>query len=71
MSWCVVVRRAVPPAVERVVRVLGPFGSTDEAHDWMRNQGVNHLQHHYELCELESPAQPAEPAPDEELGRRA
>jgi hypothetical protein len=54
-SWCVVVRRAVPPAAEQVIRLVGPFEDQVEARRWIRTEGFNYLQYHLEVHQLEEP----------------
>jgi hypothetical protein len=55
--WCVIVRRAVPPATEQVVRLVGPFDDQMEARRWIRTEGLSHLQFHLELHRLEEPGE--------------
>jgi hypothetical protein len=55
--WCVVVRRSVPPGAQRVTRLVGPFETRAEARIWIQDQGLSHVQHHFEVCELETPAE--------------
>lgn len=54
--WCVVVRKALPPAEESVVRLVGPFDEQVEARRWIRTEGFNYLQYQLEVHPLEAPA---------------
>jgi hypothetical protein len=45
----------MPPGAERVTRLVGPFEAQAEARSWIQDQGLSHVQHHFEVCELEAP----------------